>query len=206
MVVGEHNLCSDSEVKSTRAYNVERIIFHFNYLASDVINDVAVIHVTKPILFDQNVHPIVMADERTKVEVLKPQIGGWGSLGVDENSTYPAILQESRSMVIISEEDCRAYQREFLEYVVPDDKLSGKYKSAFDHGICTEPTENAGEAGFGDSGGPLVGLHSNGGPVLLGIVSHMRPHVNKKTEKEFHLNYFAKVAAYRKWILMTMAG
>ncbi|CAL8142787.1 unnamed protein product [Orchesella dallaii] len=207
IVVGDHDLCTENEVPSTREYTIERVILHFNYLSTDVINDIAIIRVTKPIVFDQNVHPINLPDENTKVETLKPLLSGWGSLGVEENSTYPNILQQSSNLIVFSEQECQHFQREFLDLVVPESRLSGKYRGAIQYGICTKASDEVTEAGFGDSGGPLAGIPvsaDNKKSVLLGIVSHMRPHNDPKTKKEFHLNYFAKVASYRKWIMMTM--
>lgn len=126
-------------------------------------------------------------------------------MGVEENSTFPPILQQTSNVHIFSEKECQYFQREFLEYVYPDSKLPGKYRGAFDHGICTRDTDGVTEAGFGDSGGPLSGISSSGGPpVLMGVVSHMRPHPDPSTLKEFHLNYFGKVATYRNWILLAM--
>ena len=58
VVVGEHDLCKEDEVTTTRSYPIVSVLFHFNYLAMEILNDVAIIKLAVPIQFNQGVQPI----------------------------------------------------------------------------------------------------------------------------------------------------
>lgn len=58
VVVGDHDLCKDEEVSTTRSYPIVSVLFHFNYLAMEILNDMAIIKLAAPIQFSTGVQPI----------------------------------------------------------------------------------------------------------------------------------------------------
>jgi hypothetical protein len=135
-------------------------------------------------------------------------LSGWGSYTLDENATFPSVLQKTSDLQILTEEECAKRQKDYLNLKGNESTLSGKYRGVFDQGICARGKSEKVEAGYGDSGGPLVALaHEKDGqssiiiPTLVGVVSHMRAELDWKTNATFHLDYFAKVSSFKKWIL-----
>ena len=58
VVVGDHDLCKEDEVSTTRSYPIVSVLFHFNYLAMEILNDMAIIKLAVPIQFNKAVQPI----------------------------------------------------------------------------------------------------------------------------------------------------
>lgn len=118
--------------------------------------------------------------------------------------TYPSTLQKTTNLVLFAEKECVERQTAYLNYNKNLTNLSKKYEGVFDRGLCGRGKSKEVEAGFGDSGGGLVVTLEKSSPILIGVVSHMRAEIDFKTNETFHLDYFVKVSAFKKWILMGM--
>ncbi|CAG7732697.1 unnamed protein product [Allacma fusca] len=202
IVVGEHNLCHVDEVPHTRSIPVASVIFHFNYLSAEIINDIALVKLANPIQFNPGVQPIALAYPGIQTTGMMPLLSGWGSIGTEENATYPPILQQTSAIEVMSEQDCMKSTVNYLK-LNPHNRLSFKYKSGVSRGVCTRGIDTIIEAGFGDSGGPLAVMDkSTSRYYLYGVVSHKRPERDEKAGRSYNLNYFGKIPDYGTWILM----
>ncbi|OXA63523.1 Chymotrypsin-like protease CTRL-1 [Folsomia candida] len=204
VVVGELDLCQTNETSFTRSYSVSQVILHFNYFAKEILNDLAIIKLKEPIEFNHGVKPITLADTDFEISDKPTLLAGWGSYSLEENMTYPSTLQKTTNLVLFAEKECVERQTAYLNYNKNLTNLSKKYEGVFDRGLCGRGKSKEVEAGFGDSGGGLVVTLEKSSPILIGVVSHMRAEIDFKTNETFHLDYFVKVSAFKKWILMGM--
>jgi hypothetical protein len=171
-----------------------------------------------------------LASKDFNLSHITPLLSGWGSLGLDEGAVYPSKLQTTSDLLILSDDECREKQKQYLNFVRNGSSLSGKYRGVLERGICAKGKTSKVEAGYGDSGGPLVAMiwtedikhkaeesddiNNNKSarilkpvkqdPRLIGVVSHMRPDTDPVTNATFHLDYFVRVSDFTRWILMSI--
>ncbi|XP_011701838.1 PREDICTED: trypsin-3-like [Wasmannia auropunctata] len=134
-------------------YDVGSVSVNQHYDDYLLINDVALIHLNKSIVYNPLVQPINLMTSDKDLENKPCTLTGWGTTQVGGN--IPNNLQEIE-LVVYPQEDCEAVQWRVI-----------------DSHICTLTKEGEG-ACHGDSGGPLVadgvqiGIVSFGNPCALG--------------------------------------
>ncbi|KAB0792622.1 hypothetical protein PPYR_14581 [Photinus pyralis] len=169
VVVGTNTLNSGGE-----AYAVTEIHWHEDFSMWHGQNDVAVLKVSPPIEFADNIRP-VRVDEDIEVEVLdEVTLSGWGT--TDRTSMTPNKLQHIKLRLLD------------VDYCDSQHQLA-----VTDSQLCTSTFHGKG-ACKGDSGGPLVKVHSNNGTRQIGIVSFSR------NCAAGYPDVYARVASYIPWI------
>ncbi|KAL2740060.1 chymotrypsin-2-like [Vespula squamosa] len=130
-------------------YRVEKLIINKNYNSFKLINDIALIRVSKDITFTQLVQPVKLPVSNTVKAGDAVVLTGWGRIYL--NGPIPNNLQQI-TLAIVNQKSCKA-----------------KHWGLTDSHVCTFTKRGQG-ACHGDSGGPLV---ANG--VQIGIVSYGHP-------------------------------
>ncbi|KAH0561644.1 hypothetical protein KQX54_018353 [Cotesia glomerata] len=143
-VVGTNTLSSGGKV-----YHPDLFIVHKDYKLA-VINDIALIRVSKAIKFTRKIQPVLLPTTDSFTKSYHVTLSGWGRNST--NGAIPENLQEI-DLVVISQLKCRIYHPILL--------TRGH--------ICTLTVRGEGACN-GDSGGPLT---ANG--TLVGIVSFGSP-------------------------------
>lgn len=141
-------------------------------------NDIALIRLNKPIVYNNRTQPIKLATSNTLKEGDKLTLSGWGSVKVWGRT--PDLLHTVQ-----------------LTYMEHDKCLAEVKNSAWlgDGHICTDTSSGKGSC-HGDSGGPLVDENN----VLVGVVNWGEPCAVGRPD------VFASVAYYHDWIRGVMAG
>ncbi|XP_021518969.1 transmembrane protease serine 11G [Meriones unguiculatus] len=158
---------------------VESIIIHENYAAHKHDDDIAVVKLSSPIQYSENVRRVCLPDATFQVlPKSKVFVTGWGALKA--NGPFPNSLQEVE-IEIISNDVCNQVN---------------VYGGAVSSGmICAGFLTGKLDACEGDSGGPLVILHDSSIWYLLGIVSW-----GIDCGKENKPGIYTRVTHYRNWI------
>ncbi|XP_069313091.1 transmembrane protease serine 11G-like [Eulemur rufifrons] len=158
---------------------VQSIIVHKNYAAHKHEDDIAVVKLSTPIVFSNEVHRVCLPD--ATFEVLpksKVFVTGWGALKA--NGAFPNTLREVE-IEIISNDICNQVN---------------VYGGAVSSGmICAGFLTGKLDACEGDSGGPLVIAQDRNIWYLIGIVSW-----GIDCGKENKPGLYTKVTHYRDWI------
>ncbi|XP_070543867.1 serine protease hepsin-like [Ptychodera flava] len=149
VVLGEHNLRLSDGTEQT--LQVSRIIKHENYNDLTSYNDVALMELSEPVVFTDQVQPVCLANTPL-ADGSMCTITGWGDT---ENTGAYWILQEA-DVPSITNEKC---QDKYSKPGVSDGMLCAGYDQG---GI---------DACQGDSGGPLVWQDSTGVWDQHGITS-----------------------------------
>ncbi|XP_047737890.1 transmembrane protease serine 9 [Hyalella azteca] len=143
IVAGEHDLSKDEGTEQAR--DVTKIIMHENYDSSTTTNDISLLFVGTPLIFNSYVDGVTLPASGQSFSG-NALVSGWGTLS--SGGSTPDILQKV-TVPIVSDASCRA---------------SYSVSQIADSMMC------AGEEGKdscqGDSGGPLAC-----GSYLCGIVS-----------------------------------
>lgn len=132
---------------------VEKIIVHKNFNPSTLQNDIALMKLKRPIIFNANVSPICLPDFDFAAGTTC-YVTGWGLLG--RFASPPEILQET-TMPLLDHDVCAQYFNRSDIAVTSDMRCAGKIGES--QGTCR-----------GDSGGPLT-CERDGRWYLVGITS-----------------------------------
>ncbi|KAM5271735.1 transmembrane protease serine 11G-like [Ctenodactylus gundi] len=158
---------------------VQSIITHENYAAHKHEDDIAVVRLSAPVLFSEEVHRICLPD--STFEVLprsKVFVTGWGALKA--NGPFPNTLRQVE-VEVISNDICNRVN---------------VYGGAVSSGmICAGFLRGKLDACEGDSGGPLVIARDRNIWYLIGIVSW-----GIGCGKENKPGLYTRVTHYRDWI------
>ncbi|KAH9523388.1 Chymotrypsin-like elastase member 2A [Bulinus truncatus] len=127
----------------TQIRNVSTVYAHENFTASPgaVYNDIGVVFLTHPLVYNDNVQPAKLSPGGQAVDNLSCVVSGWGRTG--PNSPQSPVLLEGK-MSTQSFRNCQTLMGEF-GVTITRDQLCAKAESANGSGPC-----------FGDSGGPLM--------------------------------------------------
>ncbi|KAM5159305.1 transmembrane protease serine 11C-like [Callospermophilus lateralis] len=169
-------LLSDPKTQRT----IKDIIIHENYHYPAHDNDIAVVHLSSPVLYTSNIRRACLPEATYKFPPNSEMVvTGWGTLKSDGKS--PNILQKG-SVKIIDNETCN----------------SGKaYGGVVTPGmLCAGFLEGRVDACQGDSGGPLVSADSKGTWFLAGIVSW-----GDECALPNKPGVYTRVTYYRDWIM-----
>ncbi|CAO2639527.1 Transmembrane protease serine 11G [Lemmus lemmus] len=155
------------------------IIIHENYAAHKHDDDIAVVKLSSPVLFSENLHRVCLPDATFQVlPKSKVFVTGWGALKA--NGPFPNSLQEVE-IEIISNDVCNQMN---------------VYGGAISSGmICAGFLTGKLDACEGDSGGPLVVRDNKDTWYLLGIVSW-----GDNCGQRNKPGVYTQVTYYRRWI------
>uniref|UniRef100_A0A1I8MP36 Peptidase S1 domain-containing protein n=1 Tax=Musca domestica TaxID=7370 RepID=A0A1I8MP36_MUSDO len=165
--------------KPDAEYFVKDVKIHCLYDQPMYHNDIALIKLAKPIVYNEKTKPVELATSNLLKQGDKLVLSGWGSTKLWGRT--PDILQSA--------------ELDFMEH----EKCSGAVRKAEWLGqgnICTDTSNGKGSC-HNDSGGPLYDAVNK---VLVGIVNWGQPCAAG------YPDVFASVAYYHDWILTNMAG
>ncbi|XP_042637148.1 transmembrane protease serine 11C-like [Orycteropus afer afer] len=159
---------------------VKDIIIHENYHYPEHDNDIAVVHLSSPVLYASNIRRACLPEA---TYIFPPNsdavVTGWGTLKSDGES--PNILQKGL-VKIIDNKTCNNKQ-----------VYSGDIKPGM---LCAGLLDGKVDACQGDSGGPLVSVDSKGTWFLAGIVSW-----GDECALPNKPGVYTQVTYYRDWIM-----
>ncbi|XP_067628968.1 chymotrypsin-2-like [Eurosta solidaginis] len=158
--------------------DVTEIFVHCNFDKPLYHNDIALLKLSRKLIFDDKIKNITIVDEDELVEDDELTMTGWGS--ADVNGAYRNMLHQLK-VNYLPYEDCRK------SYGNSDDVDIGH--------LCTRSSQGEG-ACHGDTGGPLV--NSNG--QLVGINNWGVP-----CGRGFP-DVYAKIFYHAEWIRTTING
>jgi len=155
VVAGAHNIHSVLPESTTQTVHVENMWKHESYDNRVITNDVSLLKLDQPLVFDEYVQPMRLATNETAPGTVCVN-SGWGSTSHTSVAQMPNKLQYVE-MPIVERAECQA-------------DYSGI--NGVDEGmVCAGVTEGGVSACSGDSGGPLVCPDESGEYYLAGIVS-----------------------------------
>jgi secreted trypsin-like serine protease len=181
IVAGGHNIQNASESTQQRV-QVKELIAHANFSMTTIRNDVSIIVLATPIVFNERAQPLRLS-VATSVEPTGKCINtGWGNS--NPTGGQPVIIPDALQEVeldIVKHSTCQ------LDYFLIATITNGM--------VCAGRPERGYGACNGDSGGPLI-CFDNEGPYLAGIVSFgMQPCGQARFP-----SVYTRVGAYVDWI------
>ncbi|KAK4320137.1 hypothetical protein Pmani_008973 [Petrolisthes manimaculis] len=176
VVAGEHDLSTSSE-SDTQRMIVDSITIHPNYDIDDVLNDIAILTLTKPLTFTKGVQPVCLAPADELHEGKTAIVTGWGNTFNDGDDSD--VLLEVTVNVYTNEECSDAYDED-----IPDTMVCAADKGK--------------DSCNGDSGGPMVLLDS-GVWQEIGIVSWGAGCADPNFP-----GVYTRVSKYIDWIVSTV--
>ena len=167
----------------------DKVIRHPNFIGSTLNNDVCMLYVKEPIVFDSITSPACLPPispeynstlTGNEVPEAKCYIAGWGK--TSEKGKIASVLQELQ-VPIIKHEICSS---------------STVYGSNVkkDQMICAGFLEGGKDGCQGDSGGPFVCIEGNNQPVLRGVISW-----GVGCARQNSPGVYARVSNYMQWII-----
>ncbi|XP_075585755.1 uncharacterized protein LOC124495271 isoform X3 [Dermatophagoides farinae] len=169
---------------------IDRVFIHPDYVDRGFINDIALLHLDRPLQYSKYIRPICLPDaEDSHIGRWNNQLCttvGWGKL-YENGRIFPDTLQEV-TLPIISTEECRKRTLFLPLYKITDNMFCAGFK----HG--------GRDACLGDSGGPIMCQKANGKWILLGITSN-----GDGCGRAGRPGVYTKVYNYLTWIHSIMA-
>jgi len=180
LVAGDYNVNEVDEYEQER--EAIRIVDGINYDGRTLQNDIALIEVDEPFLFNSHIQPACLPDlDETPYPFTKCQVAGWG---YDSSRLRPEILQ-ILTVYAYPHKICEVIHRpskNSMSAVTHQMMCAGELKS--EKGVCK-----------GDSGGPLMCSRNGNEQVITGIVSW-----GKGCGDPEYLPVFTRVESYLSWI------
>ncbi|KAL7301191.1 hypothetical protein TKK_0006161 [Trichogramma kaykai] len=149
--LGEYDLRFPNETRAID-FRVVEIRIHRGYVHTTYKDDIAILKIHKPTIFNTYIWPICLPPVGAVFENKRATVIGWGTTSFAGASSY--VL------------------REVMVPIWPQDVCSGKFTQEItEKNLCAGAYEGNGDACQGDSGGPLMHQLSNGRWISVGIVS-----------------------------------
>ncbi|KAK4316738.1 hypothetical protein Pmani_012146 [Petrolisthes manimaculis] len=172
-IAGEHDTEDNTETK-TQSISSSKIVVHPEYNPNTFENDIAIIHLSDTLKFDDSVQPICLAREDRQYEGKKAIVTGWGT--TREGGDISIKLQEVE-LTVNTNAECRS---------------SYGVSSIADSMVCA--SESGKDSCQGDSGGPLV-MNDKGIWYQVGVVSWGRG-----CAQAGYPGVYTRVTSYIDWI------
>ncbi|KAG2466154.1 TMPSC protease, partial [Polypterus senegalus] len=141
-------------------------------------NDIAVVRLETPVVFNNFVQPICLTEDYSKLDFLNCHISGWGVTSTSTDAEASDVLRTAK-VKIFSDEQC----------------INALHLYKKDYMICAGLEDGAVDACQGDSGGPLQCTDKIGKYYLVGITSFGRG----CAEKGFP-GIYTKVSKYKNCV------
>ncbi|XP_070528707.1 spaetzle-processing enzyme-like isoform X1 [Cardiocondyla obscurior] len=196
--LGEHNTLTDPDcgqeycAEPVQDFLPESIIVHENYNKPMYRNDIAIVRLNKPAVYNEHVRPIcMMSGALLKKSFIgeKAEVAGWGIY--DINKPKPSIILQTVKLPVVEMDRCVIAFRSYADI-------------SEDEQMCVGGVPGQDSCG-GDSGGPLMKAESLDGPpkyYLLGVVSFGTKACGASRTPAI----YSKIARYITWILNNIAS
>lgn len=184
IVLGDYNrktVDGDEQV-----YRAVRAFHHPDWMRpSELNNDMALIELDKPAVFNDHVQPICLPDADSEIPAgTQCYITGWGQHDIGQSGP-PALVLKQALLTTVSQNTCYNMNTRNLGIRVTN------------HMICAGKGPNDPTSGcHGDSGGPFVCRENSGRWVLRGSVSWGSGYCRSSEA----YTVFAKISSQVKWI------
>ncbi|CAH3905670.1 chymotrypsin-2-like [Pieris brassicae] len=171
VVVGSNSLKAGGQ-----EFKVSKVTVHPDFDNSKLINDIALLQVSKPMEFGDKVQAIALPEKDTETGA-NVMVSGWG-LTANKESAYPDKLQ-MLNRTALSIENCKDVLGD-----LPNEKR-----------LCTVPQRKGTSICIGDAGNPLVEDNA-----VVGVASFILFDCGSK-----YPDGYASVFAYKDWIKKNMS-
>ncbi|XP_062136285.1 venom protease [Drosophila sulfurigaster albostrigata] len=149
--LGEYNTHQLNETRA-RDFRIASMVLHVDYDTHNYMNDIAMIRIERPTLFNTYIWPVCMPPLNEDWSGRNAIVMGWGTQKF--NGAHSKVLMEA-NLPVWKQSDCQAAMVEHIPSTV----------------ICAGLPEGGQDSCQGDSGGPLVVQLPNMRWVTIGIVS-----------------------------------
>uniref|UniRef100_A0A2R5L875 Putative trypsin n=1 Tax=Ornithodoros turicata TaxID=34597 RepID=A0A2R5L875_9ACAR len=157
--LGEWDTQSMKEFYQHDDYEVGNIYIHPRFRNSSLWNDIALLELTRPVVFAPHISPICLPQAQDAFEGHKCVVTGWGK-NAYRTGKYSNIMKEV-TVPVIDNFNCQELLRQ---------TRLGRYFRLHEGFICAG-AEDGQDSCKGDGGGPLSCYSENGRYVLTGLVA-----------------------------------
>lgn len=191
-VFGLYNRTDLSNLVMKNSYQISNIIIHEN----STENDIAILIVSKLVIFKENIAPICLTNEYHIEEFFGHQVNviGWGL----RISNQPSELLQQTQLTLLNNSDpnCASYLKQTTKQTLICALQTKKNSNSSDmtkiSTICS-----------GDSGGPLF-IYHHGKWLLLGIVSFVQTYLSSNNREYLCdpklASFYTNAIFYYNWI------
>lgn len=160
---------------------VDKYVSHENYTAETSDNDIAMLHLAEPVLYNKYTLPICLPTRNLAEQELTRSgkqmvVTGWGSTS-DVNNNYSTFLSYIQ-IPMVPRNECAQVMR----FAISDNML------------CAGSLEDKKDACNGDSGGPMITKYKDTW-FLVGLVSW-----GEGCGRKEKVGVYTKVSQYLEWI------
>lgn len=176
---GEYHRLRNEETEQT--ITVDKLVSHENYSKETSDNDIAMLHLAQPMIFNKFVLPVCLptkklADQELMANGKQMVVTGWGSKS-DVSSNYSIVLSYIEIPMVPRNECVQAMRHDISENM-----------------LCAGIIGDKQDACGGDSGGPMITKFKNTW-FLVGLVSW-----GEGCGKMEKFGVYTKVSQYLEWI------
>ncbi|KAJ9587286.1 hypothetical protein L9F63_019190, partial [Diploptera punctata] len=175
--IGDYDLTTPNETQHVTR-SVQNVIYHSHFHPFLLNNDIALLHLDKPVVFTNNIQPVCLPEPGQMYTGRRSKVIGWGVTGFPVGEPSP-VLQK------LEVETMSNYQ---CSHIIEEPVGLGM--------LCAAPSSAQGTC-FGDSGGPLTTVGDDGKDVLIGVVSFG---VAGCAVIPAFPDLYTRVSEYLKWI------
>lgn len=161
---------------------VDKCVRHENYSKETTDNDIAMLHLIEPVMYNKYALPICLptrdlAEHELTRNGRQMMVTGWGSTSDMEKKNYSTLLSYIK-IPMVPRNECAQVMR----YAISDNML------------CAGTLGDRKDACIGDSGGPMITKYKNTW-FLVGLVSW-----GEGCGKKEKFGVYTKVSQYLEWI------
>lgn len=180
---GKYHRLRDEETE--QIILVDKVVIHENYTKADSDNDIAMLHLAKPMVFNKNALPICLPTKELAEQELtrsgkKMVVTGWGSK-TEKTMNFSNVLNYIEIPLVPRNECVQVMRHDISENM-----------------LCAGIIGDQQDACGGDSGGPMITTFKNTS-FLVGLVSW-----GEGCGKSEKFGVYTKVSQYLQWIQRQM--